>query len=55
MQLRMSGKITRMVWDMENTEISHVLEIPGTLTERVEEAFVVFRYHAGEGNENGQG
>lgn len=55
MQPRLSGKITGMLLDMENTEILHLLESPEALTERVEEAVTVLREHAAAAGEQAQG
>lgn len=54
-QPRLSGKITGMLLDMENTEILHLLESPEALAERVEEAVTVLREHAAASNDQTQG
>lgn len=54
LQPRLSGKITGMLLDMENTEILHLLESPEALTERVEEAVNVLREHAAATGEQSQ-
>ncbi|PXF41254.1 Polyadenylate-binding protein, cytoplasmic and nuclear [Gracilariopsis chorda] len=46
MQPRLSGKITGMLLDMENSDLLHLLDSPETLSERVEEAVAVLREHA---------
>lgn len=55
LQPRLSGKITGMLLDMENTEILHLLESPEALTERVDEAVTVLREHAAAAGEQSQG
>lgn len=55
MQPRLSGKITGMLLDMENSEILHLLESPDSLTERVDEAVGVLREHAAASGEQNQG